>query len=114
MSWLRSLLHLSPRGRDINGREENRYCDRFPTGCRVRLTWQDDGGKTRSARARVLDMNGTGALVECGASIAPGSFVCVQTKELGRMGSAIVRRCNSGVFSSQIGMQFTGPLTHRF
>jgi PilZ domain-containing protein len=121
MSWLRSLLSLSPRGRKTgehaapgDDREENRYYGRFRTGCRIRLTWQDDRGKARFARARVVDMNGTGALVECSASITPGQFVFVQTRELGRMGSAVVRRCAPGVFSSQIGLQFTAPLTHRF
>jgi len=121
MSWLRSLLCLSPRGPESgeqsapgNDREENRYYGRFRTGCRIRLSWQDDLGKARSARARVLDMNGTGALVECSASITPGQFVFVQTRELGRMGSAVVRRCAPGIFSSQIGLQFTAPLTHRF
>ena len=121
MSWLRSLLSLSPRGRKTgehaapgDDREENRYYGRFRTGCRIRLSWQDDRGKDRSARARVVDMNGTGALVECSATITPGQFVFVQTTELGRMGSAVVRRCAPGVFSSQIGLQFTAPLTHRF
>jgi hypothetical protein len=114
MSWLRSLLCLSPRGPHGKVREENRFYGRIRSGCRLRISWQDDRGKNRSVRARIVDMNGTGALVKCGVSISPGSFVCVQTKELGRMGSAIVRRCNAGVFSSQIGLQFTAPLTHLF
>jgi hypothetical protein len=114
MSWLRSLLRLSPRGRNGKDREENRFYGRIRSGCRLRISWQDNRGTNRSARARIVDMNGTGALVECGAFNTPGSFVCVQTKELGRMGSAVVRRCNSGVFSSQIGLEFTAPLTHLF
>ena len=81
---------------------------------RFRISWQDQRGKNRKTRGRVLDMNGSGARIECGASIAPGSFVYVQTVELGMMGSAYVRRCTPGLFSSEIGLQFVSPLTTRF
>ena len=121
MNWLLSLLGLPPHGTasaapltNGAGRAENRYCDRLRSGFRFKLSWKDQRGKTRRARARVVDMNGTGALVECGAAIPPGSFVFIQTTEVGLMGSAHVRRCEPLFFSYQIGLQFEAPLMARF
>jgi hypothetical protein len=96
------------------GRGDHRYYERFRAGLRFRLSWQDKHGRTRKTRARVIDMNGDGALVQCGVPIAPGSFVYIQTQELGMMGSAHVRRCEPGLFACQLGLQFSAPLTTRF
>jgi|SRR5579871_525139 len=121
MSWLRSLLGHSSQGTASETTAEavpvadNRYYPRFKSGhMRFRLSWQDGRGKTKRKYAKVVDMNGTGALVECGLEIPPGSFVYVQTQDLGMMGSAYVRRCEPQLFSYQIGLQFAAPLTHRF
>jgi hypothetical protein len=121
MNWLRSILGTSPRGTaleaplpDSAGRAENRYCDRFPTGCKVRITWQDRRGRTKRRNARVVDMNANGALIECGMSLEPGAYVYIQTPELGLMGSAYVRRCEATLFTYQIGLQFAGALMTRF
>jgi hypothetical protein len=78
------------------------------------MSWQDKRGHTRRKRVRIVDMSGTGALVECGTPIPPGSFVYLQTPDLAMMGSAYVRRCEPQLFSYQIGLQFAAPLTHRF
>ena len=93
---------------------DSRCYDRVRSGLRFRISWQDHCGKTRSKRARVIDMNGIGALIECGSPIPKGSFVYVQTQELGIMGSAYVRRCEQLLFRYQIGLQFAAPLTYRF
>lgn len=122
MSWLRSLLGHSSQGTASPGATgeagptaDNRYHQRISSGnLRFRLSWQDKRGKTRRKNAKVVDMNGTGALVECGIPIPPGSFVYIQNPDLGMMGSAHVRRCEPQLFSYQIGLQFAAPLTHRF
>ena len=56
----------------------------------------------------------TGVLVKCGVPIDPGSFVFIKTEELGRLGSAYVRRCDPLLFTYQIGLQFASPLSLRF
>ena len=121
MSWVRSILGLSPRGTVseaplTNGasRAENRYYDRPRTGLRIKISWQDDRGKHRWARARVVDMSGTGAQVKCSAPLPPGSFVYVQTPGLGLMGGAYVRRCEPLLLSYRVGLQFAAPLMTRF
>jgi len=122
MSWLRSLLGHSSQGTASPGATgeagsvaDNRYHQRISSGnLRFRLSWQDKRGKTKRKNAKVVDMNGTGALVECGMAIPLGSFVYVQNPDLGMMGSAYVRRCEAQLFSYQIGLQFAAPLTHRF
>jgi len=122
MSWLRSLLGHSSQGTaspvttgEAGPTADNRYYQRINSGnMRFRLSWQDKRGKTKRKSAKVVDMNGTGALVECGMEIPPGSFVYVQNPDLGMMGSAYVRRCEPQLFSYQIGLQFAAPLTHRF
>lgn len=122
MSWLRSLLVHSSQGAASPGTTgeagpvaDHRYYQRINSGnLRFRLSWQDQRGKTKRKTAKVVDMNGTGALVECGMEIPPGSFVYVQNPDLGMMGSAYVRRCEPQLFSYQIGLQFAAPLTHRF
>ena len=81
---------------------------------RFRLSWQDMGGKTKRQGVRVVDMNGTSALVASRTPIPTGSFVYIQESNLGMMGSAHVRRCEKQLFSYQIGLQFAAPLTYRF
>lgn len=93
---------------------ENRCHDRLPAGTRLTLIWLDHRGRRRSARARVVDMNGTGALVKTGADLLPGFHVYVQAPDFGRMGSAIVRHSIAGLLSYKIGLRFSGPLMHRF
>ena len=121
MSWLRSLLGhssqgtASPSATGEAGPADNRCDQRLNSGnLRFRLSWQDKRGKTLRKNAKVVDMNGTGALVECGTEIPPGSFVYLQNPDLGMMGSAYVRRCEAQLFCYQIGLQFAAPLTHRF
>jgi len=77
------------------------------------MSWQDHSGKRRSARARVLDMNGTGALVKTSTELVPGSYVYVLAKDFGLMGGALVRHCDAGLFSYRLGLQFSGTLTTR-
>jgi len=122
MSWLRSLLVHSSQGAaspSATGEDgpvaDHRCYPRLKSGnMRFRLSWQDKRGRTKRKTAKVVDMNGTGALVECGMEIPTGSFVYVQNPDLGMMGSAYVRRCDAQLFSYQIGLQFAAPLTHRF
>ena len=95
-------------------REDNRSDPRIPTGCRVTMSWVDQRGKRRSARGRVVDINGGGALVKTGASIVPGSHVYFRAVDLGLMGSALVRHSDPGVFSYKLGLQFAGPLTQKY
>jgi hypothetical protein len=118
MSWFTSLLGKSSRGaapeKDAAtgaARDDHRYDGRIPSLCKLRLSWQDQEGKNRRKRVRVVDMSGTGMLVECGVPIIPGSFVFVKTEELGMLGSAYVLRCDPLTFSYRIGLQFASPLT---
>jgi len=104
MNWLRSILKLS------TDQMEKRYCDRFATMGKIRISWQDRRGRTRRHRARVVNMSGTGALVKCGVSIPPGSFIYVQSPKLRIMGSAHVRRCEPLLVRYELGLQFSGPL----
>jgi hypothetical protein len=122
MSWLRSLLGHSSQGTASPGATgeagpaaDHRFHQRLSSGnLHFRLSWQDQRGKTKRRSAKVLDINGSGALVACGSEIHPGSFVYLQNPDLGLMGSAYVRRCEPQLFSYQIGLQFAAPLTHRF
>jgi hypothetical protein len=121
MNWLRSLLNHSSQGAASPsttgeaGQVDNRYYHRLHSGSmRLRLSWQDHGGKTQRRGVRVVDMNGTSALVASRIPIPAGSFVYIQERNLGMMGSAYVRRCEEQLFSYQIGLQFAAPLTHRF
>jgi hypothetical protein len=104
MNWLRSILRLS------TAKMENRYCDRFLTMGKIRISWQDRRGKTKLQTGRVVNMSDTGALVKCGASIAPGSLIYIQSPELRIMGSAHVRHCEPLLVRYEIGLQFAGPL----
>ena len=94
--------------------QENRCQSRIPTGCKIMISWQDHRGRRQAAKARVLDMNGTGALVRTGKSLIPGSYVWVRAKELGLMGSALVRYCETGLLYYKVGLQFSGSLTTQF
>jgi hypothetical protein len=119
MHWFRLLLGFSSRGSaspstSEAGRTEKRCAGRFRTACKIRISWQDRKGKTKRRQARVMDMSGTGVLIECGIPLDPGSFVYVQTPKLGMMGSAYVRRCEARLFTYQIGLQFAAPLITRF
>jgi len=120
MKRLRSILGLSPRGAAPEAplthgasREENRFNQRFQTGCRFQISWRDKHGKSRSKSVKVLDMSGDGALIKCGVPFHPGSIICLQTHDLGLMGSAYVRRCEPLLFTYQIGLEFTGNLAPR-
>ena len=120
MRWLRSILGSSPRGAAPEApltqdaaRAENRYYRRFPTACRFQICWRDELGKTQSKNVKVLDMSGDGALIESTIPIDPGSIIHFQTRDLGLMGSAYVRRCKSLIFSYQVGLEFTGNLSQR-
>jgi len=118
MNWLRSIL--GPRGEApaaplTHGarREENRFNKRFQTGCRFRISWRDQHGQSRSKSVKVLDMSGDGALIKCGVPFDLGSIICLQTHDLGLMGSAYVRRCDPTLFTYEIGLEFTGNLAPR-
>ena len=100
--------------RRVSSQPETRCYGRLQTGCRLSMVWRDSGGKSQSARARVVDMSGTGLLIKCNVAIDPGSYVYIQAKELSLMGSAYVRHCTSDFLSYSIGLQFTGPLMVRF
>jgi hypothetical protein len=120
MTWLRSILGSSPRGAAPEApltqdaaRAENRFNKRFPTGCRFRISWRDQHGKTKSKSVKVLDMTGDGALIQCSVPFEPGSIIHLQTRELGLMGSAYVRRCELLLFTYQIGLEFAGSLSAR-
>jgi hypothetical protein len=106
-------LRLTPEHR-VSPQPETRCDDRLPTGCRVSMVWQERPGSSQSARARVVDMNGTGVLIKCSVAIAPGSYVYIQARELALMGSAYVRHCTADFLSYSIGLQFNGPLMIRF
>ena len=120
MKWLSSILGPSPRGAAPEAplthgarRAENRFNQRFHTGCRFQITWRDKRGKSRSKNVKVIDMSGDGALIKCGVPFYPGSIIHLQTHELGLMGSAYVRRCDPLLFTYQIGLEFTGILSPR-
>ena len=118
MTWFTSLLGKPSRcaasEKDSTGdagRANGRYDGRFQAICKLRISWQDRKGRNRSRRVRVVDMSGTGVLVKCAVPIDPGSFVYIKTQELGMLGSAYVRRCDSLLFTYHIGLQFQSPLT---
>jgi len=120
MTWLRSLLGSSPRGAAPEApltqdaaRAENRFNTRFQTRCRFLISWRDKRGKTRTKSVKVLDMTGDGALIQCGVPFDPGSIIYLQTRDLGLMGSAYVRRCELLLFTYQIGLEFAGNLAPR-
>jgi hypothetical protein len=120
MKRLRSILGLSPRGAAPEApltqdaaRAENRFYKRFPTGCRFQICWRDERGKTQSKNVKVLDMSGDGALIQSAIPLDPGSIIYLQTRDLGLMGSAYVRRCESLLFSYEIGLEFAGNLSQR-
>jgi PilZ domain len=120
MKWLRSILGGSPRGAAPEapltqgaGRSENRFNQRFRTGCRFRISWRDKRGKSRHKNVKVLDMSGDGALVKCAVPFNPGTILHLETRDLGLTGSAYVRRCEPLLLTYQIGLEFTGNLSPR-
>jgi len=120
MNWLRSILGLSPRGAASEAplthdaaRAENRFYKRFRTGCRFQICWRDELGKSQSKSVKVLDMSGDGALIQSAVPLDPGCIIHLQTRDLGLMGSAYVRRCKPLLFSYQVGLEFTGNLSAR-
>ena len=120
MNWLRSILGSSPRGAAHEApltqdaaRVENRFNQRFPTGCRFRISWRDKRGKTQSKNVKVLDMTGDGARIQCSVPFRSGSILHLQTRDLGLMGSAYVRRCEPMLFTYEIGLEFAGNLAPR-
>ena len=120
MNWLRSILGLSSRGAASEAplthdaaRAENRFYKRFRTGCRFQICWRDELGKSQSKNVKVLDMSGDGALIESLVPFDTGSVIHFQTRDLGLMGTAYVRRCKSLIFSYQVGLEFTGNLSQR-
>jgi len=58
-------------------------------------------------------MSGDGALIQSNVPLDPGSILQLQTRELGLMGSAYVRRCELVLFTYRIGLEFTGNLSQR-
>ena len=104
MSWLHSILKLS------TAKIEKRNCDRVPVISKIRISWQDRQGKTRLRRGRVVNISSTGALVKCGTSIPPGSFVYIESAPLGIMGGAHIRHCEPLFVTYEIGLQFAGVL----
>ena len=120
MTWLRSILGSSPRSAASEApltqdaaSAENRFYRRFRTGCRFEICWRDHRGKTQSKNVKVLDMSGDGALIQSSVPLDPGSLLHLQTRELGLMGSAYVRRCDLVLFAYRIGLEFTGNLSQR-
>lgn len=120
MKWLLSILGSSPRGTAPEAplthdaaRVENRFNKRFQTGCRFQISWRDKRGKTKSKSVKILDMTGDGARIQCAVPFDPGSIVHLQTRELGLMGSAYVRRCELLLFTYEIGLEFAGNLSPR-
>lgn len=110
MSWLHSLRGLFSSA----GASDNRYDGRIRTHRKFRISWQDRRGKTRRKLVRVVDMSGSGALIECGVPLEPGSLVGIRTLEMGMTATACVRRCEPLLFTYQIGLQFRTPLTAEF
>ena len=93
-------------------RKEARVHGRFKVKSPVTLSWQDAAGKTKTLRARALDMSTVGARVESPEPLTPGSFTYLKAPELKLMGSAIVRHCIARGFGYRIGLEFRNPL-HR-
>ena len=93
---------------------DSRFHGRFKIKCLVTLSWEDAEGKTRTIRARGLDMSRLGARVESPEPMTPGSFTFVQAPELNLMGGAIVRHCKTRGLKYRIGLEFRNPLTKRF
>jgi hypothetical protein len=120
MKWLRSILGSSSRGAAAEApltqdaaRVENRFNQRFRTGCRFKVFWRDKRGRTKSKSVKVVDMTGDGALIQCGVAFDLGSILHLRTRELGLTGSAYVRRCEPLLFTYEIGLEFTGNLAPR-
>ena len=84
MSFLQPLLDgpgkLLRRGAVEPGicRFEQRIHWRVPPAGRVTMFWQDGRGRQRTARTRVVDMNGTGALVKSGTRLDSGCFASIR------------------------------------
>ena|SRR2546428_2384136 len=94
-----------------NAKKESRFYSRFKVKCPVTLSWQDAEGRTRTLRARAVDMSTVGARVESPEPMAPGSFAYLKAPELKLMGSAVVRHCIARGFGYRIGLEFRNPLT---
>ena len=93
-------------------RKEARVHGRFKVKSPVTLTCQDAAGKTKTLRARALDMSTVGARVESSEPLTPGSYL--NAPELKLMGSAIVRHCIARGFGYRIGLEFRNPLTRSY
>lgn len=105
---MRSLAGLFSRSKQ---RDDKRSELRIPSACRLTLTWYDYRGRRRSAWARVLDMNGSGAQVRSAALIGIGTYVDLRFKDLRLTGGARVRRSDPDLLTYRLGLQFSGPLT---
>lgn len=83
-------------------REQRRF-----TNVMFAIVWQDPRGKTRSVRARGINLSKSGMRVDSAEEIPPGTPVCLQAERHNLTGRATVRNCLRRGSNFVVGLEFT-------
>jgi hypothetical protein len=93
----------------------SRESGRVPVRYRVTILCEHPSRGLISVPAQVLDVTGSGALIEASKPMEIGSLVYARGKDMTFLaGSAYVQHCTRRVWKYRIGLKFRTPLGHRF
>ena len=106
LTWVAIYFFFMRPRRNGASRNDSRHCSRYLSKFKG---WLKCNGKRH--RIRGVDLNKSGALVNLGVPLAPGSRVFLYIESQGLMGWAEVRHCAPRrTFGYHIGLEFRGSL----
>jgi len=111
LSWTSQQID-NPAGINPAEAGEARVSQRIPVRCPARLSHADQGDSTMF-RGHVLNMSGSGVLIEAGRPIAVGAQVRIQANEL-LVGTAFVRHSTRRLWRFRIGLEFATAVQNRY
>ncbi len=88
--------------------KEVRRQARHPIDCEVTVSWPDREGAARFARARGVDLSGSGARIEVDQALEVGLHVFVRVTEYGVSATACVRHCTRRGAKFVVGLELGG------
>lgn len=74
---------------------------------KLRILWEDSGGKERISEAQIVNVSRSGAQLRLTEKIPVRSYVTCNETKLGIRGRASVRYCNFVKGKYEIGLEFT-------
>jgi hypothetical protein len=111
LSWTSQEVD-NPAATNPAGTGEARVSERIPVCCPARLSHADQGDPTM-IRGRVLNMSGSGVLIEARKPITVGSQMRIQANEL-LVGTAFVRHSTRRFWRFRIGLEFATAVQNRY